>query len=141
MTQFMKRNLIFLSMLLALVLPACGAAAPEIAPDADVDLLPTEVAFVTVAPPTATPTFTPLPPTPKPLPTATATKTEPPAGVATVNTPTLEPEPTVADTPTSEPSSTPEPDWLNNYGRTADNLVYLGNPDAPVALIDFSDFM
>jgi hypothetical protein len=55
------------------------------------------------------------------------------------------PEPTLAptDTPSPEPTATPtpEPDWTNTVGRTADNLVYLGNPEAPVTLIDYSDFM
>jgi hypothetical protein len=32
-------------------------------------------------------------------------------------------------------------DWLNNVGRTADNLMYLGNPNAPVTVIDYSDFL
>ncbi len=32
-------------------------------------------------------------------------------------------------------------DWLTVQGKTADNLFYLGNPDAPVTLIDYSDFL
>jgi hypothetical protein len=34
-----------------------------------------------------------------------------------------------------------EVDWLTVEGKTADNLAYLGNPDAPVTLIDYSDFL
>jgi hypothetical protein len=49
---------------------------------------------------------------------------------------TIEPvEATVAD---------PQPavsDWLTVEGKTADNLAYLGNPDAPVTMIDYSDFL
>jgi hypothetical protein len=50
---------------------------------------------------------------------------------------------TATETPLPEPTATftPEPDWLNHFGRTADNLMYLGNPAAPVTLIDFSDFL
>jgi hypothetical protein len=70
------------------------------------------------------------------------------------------PDPTTAvPSPTTAPSSTPEPpspatlqspspspsptevDWLSVSGRTQDELPTLGNPDAPVTLIDYSDFM
>ena len=58
-----------------------------------------------------------------------------------------EPPPEAAESSASEPTasssetSATESDWLNNYGKTADNRVYLGNPDAPVTMIDYSDFM
>ncbi|RME48318.1 MAG: disulfide bond formation protein DsbA, partial [Caldilineae bacterium] len=42
------------------------------------------------------------------------------------------------------PSPTPEPatvDWLSVEGKTADGRIFLGNPDAPVTIIDYSDFM
>jgi hypothetical protein len=48
---------------------------------------------------------------------------------------------TATETPLPPPTATPIQDWLTHSGRTADNLMYLGNPDAPVTLIDFSDFM
>ena len=32
-------------------------------------------------------------------------------------------------------------DWLTVSGRTADGLAMLGNPDAPVTMIDYADFM
>jgi hypothetical protein len=32
-------------------------------------------------------------------------------------------------------------DWLKTVGRTEDQLITLGNPDAPVTMIDYSDFM
>lgn len=131
----MKRNVIFLLMLLALLLPACGTAVPEIVPDVAVDPSSTKVAFVIAEPPTSTATFTPMPPTPEPSPTEVL------AVIEAMDTPTLQPEPTATDTLTVEPSPTPEPNWLNNYGRTVDNLVYLGNPNAPVSIVDFSDFM
>ena len=43
--------------------------------------------------------------------------------------------------PTATPTPTPEPDWLATFGRTGDGLMYLGNPDAPVTVIDYSDFL
>jgi hypothetical protein len=65
---------------------------------------------------------------------APQTTTEPAA--ATMPEATIEPvEATVAD---------PQPavsDWLTVEGKTADNLAYLGNPDAPVTMIDYSDFL
>ncbi|MEM7134057.1 MAG: hypothetical protein AAF702_47645 [Chloroflexota bacterium] len=31
--------------------------------------------------------------------------------------------------------------WTNVQGRTDDGLAYIGNPDAPVTFIDYSDFL
>jgi hypothetical protein len=31
--------------------------------------------------------------------------------------------------------------WLTVEGKTDDNLAYLGNPNAPVTIIDYSDFL
>ena len=97
-----------------------------------------EVAFVTPSP-TTPPTDTPVPtPTqvvePTPVPTELAPATD---------TPASEPTRPPTDTPIPESTATftPEPDWLNSVGRTVDNLVYLGNPEAPVTIIDYSDFM
>ena len=111
---------IFWILILPLLLNACGGLAPATA-------LP-NVVFVTVA----SATNTPLPPSPSATPIATVIASTEPVAVVS---PTPEP------TPTLEPTFTPEPDWLTNVGRTADNLVYLGNPNAPITLIDFSDFM
>jgi hypothetical protein len=87
------------------------------------------------------------------IPTSTATATLP---ARAANTPTLRPvdafvapatdtpppKPTFTKTPSPEPTATPTPaDWLKNVGRTEDNLIYLGNPEAPVTLIDYSDFL
>jgi hypothetical protein len=56
-------------------------------------------------------------------------------------TPTLPPPPTETTLPEATATLTPEPDWLNYAGRTEDELMFLGNPEAPVTLVDFSDFM
>lgn len=32
-------------------------------------------------------------------------------------------------------------DWTNVHGRTEEGLAYLGNPNAAVTLIDYSDFL
>jgi hypothetical protein len=68
-------------------------------------------------------------------------------------TPALEPT-QAAETATSAPEIVTESttaaeanptieqvDWLTVEGKTADNLAYLGNPNAPVTLIDYSDFL
>lgn len=107
---------------------------------------------------TATPlptwTHTPVPPsaTATPLPTLADTSDEADTSAET-NLPTNTPEPTPTpiptntpvptDTPvpTNTPDPTPIPDWLTVTGRTEEGLLYLGNPQAPVRLIDYSDFM
>ena len=38
-------------------------------------------------------------------------------------------------------ASQAETDWLTVEGKTEDNLTFLGNPEAPVTLIDHSDFL
>jgi hypothetical protein len=43
--------------------------------------------------------------------------------------------------PTEEIAATEPVNWLVNEGKTADGLTFLGNPDAPVTMIDYSDFM
>ncbi|MCB0166899.1 MAG: hypothetical protein KDI79_21915 [Anaerolineae bacterium] len=107
----------------ALMLPGCAGAFVAPPPEPT----PTEIAVATLRP---TPTEAAL--NPPALPAADAT-------VAVV----VEPEATTVPTDTPAPTATPTPvpDWLTNYGRTTENLMYLGNPDAPVTLVDFSDFM
>jgi hypothetical protein len=121
--------------LLSLTLTACGGvAAPEEAAQ---------------APPAATATNTALPTT-EPPPAPTATELPPPSPTATlvvVATTAVEPTPTDPPAPATEPPSPAENadagpvDWLASVGRTEDGLMYLGNPDAPVTLTDYSDFM
>lgn len=76
----------------------------------------------------------------------TSTQPKPTATVAQaiIAPPTKTPRPsaTPTSTPSPEPSATPTPvDWLKTVGRTGDQLITLGNPDAPVTMIDYSDFM
>ena len=54
-----------------------------------------------------------------------------------------EPE-VVAETIEAEEAPVTEPaveNWLNVEGKTGDNLAYLGNPAAPITIIDYSDFL
>ncbi|MCK6628721.1 MAG: DsbA family protein [Anaerolineae bacterium] len=64
-----------------------------------------------------------------PTPLANSTPTAPIAVEATTET---------ASKGTPPPEAV---DWLTVEGKTADNLFYLGNPDAPVTIIDYSDFL
>lgn len=34
-----------------------------------------------------------------------------------------------------------EVDWLTNEGQTEDGFAFLGNPDAPITVVDYSDFL
>ncbi len=126
----MRRNLAFVLMLLTALAPACGGAAgSELAE-------PVRAAIIFVTPsPTAQLTATPEA-TSTNAPVATATPV-----VLTEATDLPAAPPPLTATPEPTPTATPEPDWLNTVGRTDDNLVYLGNPDAPVTLIDYSDFL
>lgn len=47
------------------------------------------------------------------------------------------------ETAQMEADATPgaEVNWLTVEGKTEDDLTYLGNPDAPITMIDYSDFL
>ena len=47
----------------------------------------------------------------------------------------------IAETADQADPPAPVNDWLTVEGKTADNLFYLGNPNAPVTIIDYSDFL
>jgi hypothetical protein len=116
-------------------LPGCGANTVRL----DIDpVAEVAVATATLAP-VATPTNLPE------LPAVTREPVEMPTlgGAAAEPTATPAPLPTMAFLPTVTltPTPTPEPDWSTVSGRTAEGLNYLGNPQAPVTMIDFSDFM
>jgi hypothetical protein len=81
-----------------------------------------------------------------PVPTPTTPAQE--AAVAATATPLPTPTTAVEAVPES-PVATPdevaaapaETDWLLVEGKTAENLAFLGNPEAPVTLVDYSDFL
>ena len=123
---FMKRYCFLVLLSCGLILSGCAGAFVAPPPEPT----PTEIAVPTLPPPT--PTEATLNPQVSPVAdTAVAAVVEPEATAVPSDTPT--------PVPTATP--TPEPDWLNNSGRTTENLMYLGNPNAPVTLVDFSDFM
>lgn len=62
---------------------------------------------------------------------------KPASPTAAPPTVTIEPTPT----PLPPPTPTVEVNWLEVSGKTEDGLAYLGNPDAPVTVIDYADFM
>ena len=127
----MKRYSPIILIFLSFILAACGpAAAPEVA----------------VAPPEPAATNTTSPPTETPLPELDPTETLVEAVVEVSEAePTLAPTDTPAPAPTATtepPTPVPEPvDWLASVGRTSDNLMFLGNPEAPITMTDYSDFM
>ncbi len=132
-----------------LILSACGGAAAPEPNTLEIVSQPPSLAVATNTPlpePSPTDRPTPLPPPPTATQVVVVAPTDPPAEVIVV-APTEEiavpePPPPPTKTPLPEPTATPEVvDWLNSVGRTADNLMYVGNPDAPVSVIDFSDFM
>lgn len=46
-----------------------------------------------------------------------------------------------ADVQEAEAAVPADTNWLTVEGKTADNLTFLGNPAAPVTIIDYSDFL
>ena len=127
-----KKSAIVL-MLLTAFMPACESLT------GDDPAAPVRAVIVFVTPsPTPLPTATPEP-TSTNVPVATAMPVVSVVSMEATEPPTAPPPPSATPEPT--PTATPEPDWLNTVGRTGDELVYLGNPDAPVTLIDYSDFL
>lgn len=122
----MKFRLAFACLLIMLMLlvSACGpAAAPQ--PPATSD---SEVAEAVVA--------TEIPATHTAVPATNTPETAPSTATTVVQEMTAVPTDTAVP-----PTETPVPDWLNTFSRDSNNLAVLGNPDAPVTLTDYSDFM
>ena len=122
----MRLWLIPLSVLILFLVTTCGGTAPE-----------TPVAQPPPATPTNTPTVVAATHTPAAEPTQAVVE-------ATIIKPetVIEPTPIVTVGMATEVAPTSEVvDWLAIEGKTADNLAYLGNPDASVAIIDYSDFL
>lgn len=127
----MNRKLIIGSLILGvliLMLMGCGAQ-PEATQAPVSDPTSTEVA-------TLPSTATAEPGTPAPADVLAAT--EPPEAEPVAVNPTATSEP--VPTPT-EAVAAAEVDWLTVEGRTENDLPALGNPDALVTVIDYSDFM
>ena len=89
---------------------------------------------------------------PSPTATGTATAASEPAPTQTpieaVATSTSTPPPTEAPATEAPPPAENEEmaaikttNWLEVEGKTEDGYTYLGNPDAPVTMIDYSDFL
>ena len=76
-----------------------------------------------------------------------AVASTPSVAISPEDTPTSAQEEAVAAAAPAETAETPEvasqteTDWLTVEGKTEDNLTFLGNPEAPVTLIDHSDFL
>ena len=98
------------------------------------DTTPTPAQTAASTPPLL-PTDTPIP-TPEP--------TNPPEPAAVTEAP-AEPTATVESAPAPESPATPAPvvevDWLSVEGKTDQGYAYRGNPDAPITITDFSDFL
>lgn len=111
-------------LLLALLAVGCGTQAvePTMSPAAvERDVAPTVVAATPVTQATVAP-----PPTPTAVVVATSAE-----------------DVTVAADPTATalPIDTPEPQAALTYGLTEDGAYFVGFPDAPVTMIDYSDFL
>ncbi len=111
-----------------LLMTACGTAAPDQS-TANESAAPVVVAEATSTP---LPTDTPAPIEP----TATSAPVEPTATSAPVE-PTATPQPVAPPAPTDTPA--PAPDWTQT-ASLVDGLYVRGNPNAPIRLIDYSDF-
>ena len=116
---------------LVLLLSACGGAEPTPAPSPTAEPTTTPRSAVTVA---EQPTE--LPPTGLPATTAPPTQEPPAPAVAPLAEPT-------ATQPAAEPtlSPLPTPQEMAAYGRTNDGFYVRGRADAPITIIDYSDFL
>jgi hypothetical protein len=110
-----------------------GTARLDIAPVAQAPI----ATATTVPAPTAT--NIPIPPT------ATTRPAQGTSSIGSAADPSAAPSQPPTMTPSPLPTATLTPtrdvDWATVTGRTTEGLNYLGNPQAPVTMIDFSDFM
>lgn len=137
------QQLVFLSITSLFMLAACGSLPAEPTATTSPAVAATEV----VAPPTNTPSPEPTeamadnPATSEPT---TAIPTVTPTVETMVEEPTaavVEPEPTEEMIETTTEPTPEEIDWLAVEGKTENDLAYRGNPEAPVTIIDYSDFL
>ena len=146
-----KRWTFTLILPLIFLLPACGVSPePNIAPIEEA--VSPATATVVVNTPTSQPTPIVVEPTTPPA--SEAAQLDPVETATDVVEPTAQaPEPTEVVAAPTEPAEAPiaetepeppvqeEVDWLSVEGKTPDNLAFLGNPDAPITMIDYSDFL
>lgn len=125
-----NRWLLALAVSSALLLPACGGAAPE-PPPAPVEAPAESAAPTNTAAPVEAAVPTEAAP-PTEVPTAVVAATEAATAAAAPAAPTEEPAAEVAAA---------DVDWLTNEGQTEEGFAFLGNPDAPIVLQDYSDFL
>ncbi len=79
------------------------------------------------------------PTAPPPAPEAVAAASPTPAPAPTEPLAAAVAEAEMAE-PTTEPAAEPT-NWLTSEGKLADGRTFLGNPDAPVTMVDYSDFL
>jgi hypothetical protein len=120
-------------LILPFVLSALVACAPGTEPENDENVaetspVPTESPLAEVEAATEPPSTDLLPPTAVPTDT-------PPAEPTTI--PTTEP----TSQPTNVPSEEPAAETAVITGRTDEGVFFLGAPNAPVTMIDYSDFL
>lgn len=113
--------------ILLVLLVGCGSMTPAAQPAAEPSspLLSQPTSVPTIAATAAPPTLTAVP-----LPTAAATTAE----ATSTPQPTAQPTEVMA----VEPTDTAEPAL---FGRTEEGAFFRGAADAPVTLIDYSDFL
>lgn len=131
----MKKVAIFILLLLMVV--ACSVDNSPIAERSAAEVTATAV------PPTPTLSTPRLEEEPAP-PTAVPTEPPPPATTVPTDEPTAtaEPEPTETAVPTVEVVATEvEAEGGVLYGRTPEGAFFHGDPNAPITMIDFSDFL
>ena len=128
--MFRRNNLGPLLLLILLLLAACGGAEPTPTPPALPATQPQAEEPVAPAP-------TDLPPTEVPEPTDVPVPTDIPAPT---EAPEPEPEPTL---PAAEPSLSPlaAPQEDAAFGRSEEGYFVRGRADAPITIIDYSDFL
>lgn len=121
------KNFLPMILLAALLLPACGSVAQPTAP-------PTSTVAVSAVSPTTAPVEPTAPTAPEPTATIAEVEVEPEMAEPTAEM--------ASETGPAEEMAAPEVvNWLITEGKTADGRTFLGNPDAPVTMIDYSDFM